>query len=82
MGDLYLNEATNNGDNRIKTKDHFEKCLRIYKDTYSSDFPVLVCSDHKSTRDHILQQIPNSFVPNSTPYHFAYNTKKEKPTEL
>jgi hypothetical protein len=77
MGDIYLDESTNKGDNRINNLEHFNKCLYEYKTHCINDLPILICSDHQSTRDKLLDEIPNSFIPNGSPYHFAYNTKKQ-----
>jgi hypothetical protein len=82
MGDLYLNEATNKGDNRIKNIEHFNGCLETYKQKCLTGLPVLVCSDHKETRDKLLKEIPNSFPPNGSPYHFAYNTRKQSTEQI
>jgi hypothetical protein len=82
MGDLYLHETTNKSDNRIQNLDHFHKCLHAYKEHCINGLPTLICSDHKSTRDKLLDEIPNSFVPDGIPYHFAYNTKKQSTEDI
>ena len=73
MGDLYLNEATNKGDNRIKNQGNYEEKLEYCIQNLPHK-PTLVCSDCQAIQQEILSKLPGSFVVQTNQYHFAYRT--------
>ena len=82
MGDKMLTEATNKSDNRIGSSDAFTAKLTAYLAGPATEMPTLICTDHEPTQRQLLEAVPNSWVVNTKPYHFAYNTRAIPQSEI
>ena len=81
MGDVYLNESTNRSDNRIGSVDALNNKIAYFLKNMNT-MRTLICCDNSSVQQQLLDKIPNSFTVNTTPYHFAYNTRKIPQTDI